>query len=163
MPSKLRLRDWDQLYQRAAKMEGAEARVRSALTAHVPPIAGRIWNDGTALQYADTRMDRAALAGTSVRSSARSTTLRGATRPRIPGLDPAAVEFGDGNQQPVTYSRRSRRGGTHRVTRNTQAQLPARNRKGRVIYRYGKEAMRRLKSAYSQTVARTLHDMLEGK
>ena len=163
MTTKLRLRDWDQLYQRAAKMEGADARVRAALSSHVPTIASRIWTPSTVLTYAETRMDRAALAGARVRSSARSTTFTGATAPRIPGLDPAAVEFGDGNHQAVTYSRRSRRGGTHQVTRNTQAQLPARNRRGRVVYRYGKEAVRRVMSAYAQTIVRTLSEILEGK
>ncbi|ARU50151.1 hypothetical protein CBR64_00090 [Cellulosimicrobium cellulans] len=163
MPAKLRLRDWDQLYQRAAAMEGAEARVRAALATYAPSIAARIWTEQSVMKYATTRMDRAALAGTSVRASARSTTFSGATRPSIPGLDPAAVEFGDGNQQPVTYRRRSRKGGTHQVTRNTQAQLPARNRRGRVIFRYGREAVRRQMSAYAQTIARTLHELLEGK
>ncbi|WP_353708985.1 hypothetical protein ABRQ22_06690 [Cellulosimicrobium sp. ES-005] len=163
MPAKLRLRDWDQLYQRAAKMEGADARVRAALTTHVPSIAARIWTDSSALRYATTRMDRAALAGTKVRSSARSTTFTGATRPRIPGLDPGAVEFGDGRHTPTTYRRRSRNGGTHQVTRNTQAQLPRRDRRGRVIFRYGREAIRRQMSAYAQTIARALHELLEGK
>ncbi|MCB7135360.1 hypothetical protein [Cellulosimicrobium marinum] len=162
MPSKLRLRDWDQLYQRAAKMEGADARIRAALSAHVPSIAGRVWTNSTVMKYAQSPMDRAALAGTRVRSSARSTTLSGATAPtiRVPAY---AVEFGDSNHTKQTYSRRSRRGGTHRVTRNTQAQLPARNAKGRVVYRYGKEAVKRLMSAYGQTVVRTLHELLEGK
>lgn len=163
MPSKLRLRDWDQLYQRAAKMEGADAEIRSALGSYVPSIASRVWTDSTVMKYAKTPMDRAALAGSRVRSSARSTTLSGATRPAIPGLDPATVEFGDGRHTKVTYSRRSRNGGSHQVTRNTQAQLPARNKRGRVIFRYGKEAVPRVLSAYAQTLARTLHELLEGK
>ena len=162
MTSKLRLRDWDQLYQRAATMEGADAAVRSALSSHVPGIAARVWTPSTVLTYAETPMDRAALAGARVRSSARSTTLTGATSPTIDA--PAyAVEFGDGNHTPTTYTRRSRRGGSHRVTRNTQAQLPARRRSGRVIYRYGKEAVRRLMSAYAQTAKRALAELLEGK
>lgn len=163
MTSRLRLRDWDTLYQRAAKMEGVDTEIRSALSAHVPSIAARVWTDSTVVKYADSRMDRKALAGSRVRSSARSTTLFGATRPGIPGLEPQAVEFGDGNRTKETYTRRYKGGQPHQVTRNTQAQLPRRNRKGRVVYRYGKEAIKRLMSAYAQTIARTIHETLEGK
>ncbi|KFD43153.1 hypothetical protein IU11_14015 [Cellulosimicrobium sp. MM] len=162
MTSKLRLRDWDQLYQRAAKMEGVDAEIRSALSRHVPSIAASVWTQPKVLQAARTRMDRAALAGTAVRASARSTTLRAATSPRIP-VPAYAVEFGDGNNTKETYTRRSPKSRTHRVTRNTQAQLPRRDRRGRVVFKYGAEAVRRLMSAYAQTIARTLHETLEGK
>ena len=162
MASKLRLRDWDQLLQRAAAMEGADARIRADLGKHVPPIAERIWTESAVLRYAETRMDRAALAGTRVRSSARSTTLAAATRPRI-DAPWWAVELGDRNKTKTTYSRRSPRGRQHSVSRNTQAQLPDRNPRGRVVLRYGREAMSRLMSAYAQTLARTLHDILEGR
>lgn len=162
MPSKIRLRDWDQVYQRAAKMDGVDQLVRRALERYVPPIAGKVWTEQSVLQHARTRMDRAALAGTRVRASARSATLTAATAPRIPGLDPGAVEFGDGARTYETYQ--GRRGATtFRVRRRTQQQLPARARKGRVVYRYAPEAMRRLMAAYSQTILRTLSDVLEGK
>jgi hypothetical protein len=160
--SKLRLRDWDVLLQRAAAMEGVDAKIRADLDKHVPPIAARIWTESSVLRYAETRMDRAALTGTRVRSSARSTTLTAAAAPRI-DVPYWAVEFGDRNKTKVTYSRRSPRGRRHSVTRNTQAQLPERKSRGRVVYRYGVEAMRRLMSAYAQTLARTLHQTLEGK
>lgn len=162
MPSRLRLRDWDPFYQRAAKIEGADAEIRAALSSHVPTIAARVWTEPNVMRHARSRMDRAALAGTRVRSSARSTTLRGATSPRIP-VDPGAVEFGDGRRTRETYTRRYRGGQPHPVTRDTQAQLPERNRKGRVVFREGSEAIRRLMSAYAQTIVRTLHDLVEGK
>jgi hypothetical protein len=160
--SKLRLRDWDVLLQRAAAMEGVDTQIRADLERHVPPIAARIWTESAVLKYAETRMDRAALGGTRVRSSARSTTFTAATRPTI-DVPYWAVEFGDRNRTKTTYSRRSPRGRQHQVTRDTQAQLPARRPRGRVVYRYGVEAVRRLMSAYAQTIARTLHQTLEGK
>ena len=162
MPSKLRLRGWDVLLQRAAAMDGVDAKIRTDLERHVPPIAARLWTESEVMRYAETRMDRAALAGTRVRSSARSTTLTGATSPKI-DVPAYAVEFGDGIRTKRTYSRRSPRGRQHTVTRDTQAQLPARNKRGRVVRKYGGIVVKRLMSAYAQTIARTLHETLEGR
>lgn len=162
MASKLRLRNWDVLLQRAAAMEGVDAKIRADLGTHVPPIAARIWTESAVLRYAETRMDRAALSGTRVRSSARSTTFTAAAAPTI-DVPWWAVELGDRNKTKTTYSRRSPRGRRHSVTRNTQAQLPDRNPRGRVVLRYGREAISRLMSAYAKTLARTLHETLEGR
>lgn len=159
MRSRLQLRDWDQLYQRAAKMEGADELIRADLEAEVPSLAREVWTDARILTYAQTPQDRMALAGSRVRSSARSTTLTGATRgPRWW----YAVEFGDRVRTYVQY--RGRRGGTSfPVRRRTQEQLPARNKKGRVLYRYGREAMKQVADAYRNTVVATLRRTLEGR
>lgn len=162
MTSKLRLRDWDQLYQRAAKMEDVGPAITAALSAHVPRIASTVWNDSTALKYARGRQDRMALAGTRVRSSARSTTLTGATRSGL-GEKWYAVEFGDGVDSLESYRSRSPRGTGYTARRHTQRQLPARVRKGRVLYKYGREATRRLLAAYAQTIVRTIHERLDGR
>lgn len=160
--TKLRLRDWDQLYQRAAKLEDVGPAITSALSSHVPRIASTVWTDSTILKYARTRQDRMALAGARVRSSARSTTLSGATRSGL-GDKWYAVEFGDGQDTYETYRTRSPRGKSYTVRRRTQHQLPARVRRGRVLYRYGSEATRRILSAYAQTIVRTIHERLDGK
>lgn len=159
MTSKIRLRDWDVLYQRAAKMEGVDELIRNDLEAEVPDVARDVWTDAKVLTYARTPQDRMALAGSRVRSSARSTTLTGATRgPRWW----YAVEFGDAVPQFRTYQGRR---GSNRfpVTRRTQEQLPARNTKGRVLYKYGREAMKNVVDAYRNTVVDTLTRTLEGR
>lgn len=161
MPSKLRLRDWDAFYQRAAQMEDVGAEVKKALGAHVPRIASAVWSDSTVLKYADTRQDRMALSGARVRASDRSTTFTGAKRSRLGDQWPA-VEFGSTGQKITTYT--GRRGAKRfPVRRHTQRQLPGRDRSGRVLFRYGKEAIRRVMSAYAQTIARTIHDVLDGR
>lgn len=159
MTSKIRLRDWDVLYQRAAKMEGVDELIRADLEAEVPDVAREVWTDAKVLTYARTPQDRMALAGSRVRSSARSTTLTGATRgPRWW----YAVEFGDAVRTFVNY--RGRRGGkSFQVRRRTQEQLPARNKQGRVLYRYGREAMGKVVDAYRTTVVDTLRRTLEGR
>ena len=161
MPSKLRLRDWDQFYQRAAQMEDVGTEVTKTLGAHVPPIASAVWSDSTVLKHAAGPQDRMALSGSRVRSSARSTTLTGATSSRLRNIWPA-FEFGSTGQKVTTYMGRR---GTNRfpVRRHTQRQLPARDRSGRVLFRYGKEAVRRVMSAYAQTIVRTIHEVLDGR
>lgn len=161
MPSKLRLRDWDQFYQRAAQMEDVGTEVTKALGAHVPGIASTVWSDSTVLKHATTPQDRMALSGSRVRASARSTTFTGATRSRL-GDDWPAVEFGSTGQKVATYM--GRRGALRfPVRRHTQRQLPARDKRGRVLFRYGAEAVRRVMSAYAQTIVRTIHDVLDGR
>lgn len=161
MPSKLRLRDWDQFYQRAARMEDVGTEVTTALGAYVPPIASAVWSDSTVLKYATSPLDRMALSGSRVRASSRSTTLTGATRSRL-GDDWPAVEFGSSRQKVTTYMGRR---GTLRfpVRRHTQRQLPPRDRTGRVLFRYGREAVRRVMAAYAQTMVRTIHEVLDGR
>lgn len=161
MLSKLRLRDWDEFYRRAAQMEDVGTEVTKALGSHVPTIASSVWSDSTVLKYAATPLDRMALSGSRVRSSARSTTFTGATRSRL-GDDWPAVEFGSTGEKVTTYT--GRRGSTRfPVRRHTQHQLPGRDRSGRVLFRYGKEAVRRILSAYAQTIVRTIHETLDGR
>jgi hypothetical protein len=161
MPSKLRLRDWDEFYQRAARMEDVGTEVTRALGAHVPPIASAVWSDSTVLKYAAGPQDRMALSGSRVRASSRSTTFTGATRSGL-GDDWPAVEFGSTGAKVATYTGRR---GTKRfpVRRHTQRQLPARDKTGRVLFRYGKEAVRRVLSGYAQTIVRTIHEALDGR
>ncbi|WP_053203794.1 hypothetical protein [Jiangella muralis] len=84
------------------------------------------------------------------------------------GLIPVAgwsgFEFGSNRSRKTTYNRRNRRsGGTHQVTRNTTAQLPARAPNGRVAYPAAAEIGPRLASLWVQTVVRRVHEAAEGR
>lgn len=75
-----------------------------------------------------------------------------------------AYEFGTLNREEKrTYTRRSRKGGTHQVTRRTKRQLPTRSQTGWIAYpaasRYGK----RVFAMFQQIVVKFLHDGVEGK
>lgn len=75
-----------------------------------------------------------------------------------------AFEFGANGARRTTYSRRNRSGsGTHRVTRNTTAQLPSRQSKGRVVFPAVAELAPRLASLFVQIVVRRVHEAAEGK
>jgi hypothetical protein len=75
-----------------------------------------------------------------------------------------AFEFGSNRSRKTSYTRKNRRrGGTHRVTRNTTAQLPARTPRGRVIFPAFAEIGPRLASLWVQTVVRRVHEAAEGR
>lgn len=73
-------------------------------------------------------------------------------------------EFGSNGLRRTTYQRRNRNGiGTHRVTRDTVAQLPRRNAKGRIAFPAAAELGPRLASLFVQIVVRRVHEAAEGK
>lgn len=74
-----------------------------------------------------------------------------------------AREFGAVNRDAVrTYERRNRKtGGTHRVTRHTQRQLPRAVRAGRVVYPAFAEIAPRMASLWVQIVVRKTHEAFE--
>lgn len=74
----------------------------------------------------------------------------------------AGFEFG-ANPRRKTYRRKSRNGGSHNVTRNTTAQLPRRNAKGRVAFPAVADIGPRLASLFVQIVVRRVHEAAEGK
>ncbi len=132
-----------------------------ALRAALPDI----WSPANVARHARTRADRAVFNGTSVAASATRITLGAGAAPTIaPGVDLArAYEFGDPRKTVETYQRRSRKGGSHRVRRHTQNQLPPPVRRGRVVHPAAAEAVPRVVSLYVQTVIRTIYDALGGR
>lgn len=72
-------------------------------------------------------------------------------------------EFGVNDREVYrTYDRRNRRtGGSHKVTRRTLRQFPARERKGRVIYPAFAELAPRMSKLWVQLVVRMTHEAFE--
>lgn len=90
----------------------------------------------------------------------------GSSRALRGGLKPAVqwpiFEFGTNDANRVTtYDRRSKNGGTHKVTRHTTRQLPARARGGHVVYPTLRQFIPRLVSLWVQTIVRTYHEAAE--
>lgn len=87
--------------------------------------------------------------------------------PRRKGLSPAEGwwlgEFGGRSQERSTYTRASKNGGTHKVTRRTRTGLPVRVREGRVIYPAANEWIPRAVSLWVQLFMRKVYDASEGK
>lgn len=78
------------------------------------------------------------------------------------GMVPAAwwhaVEFGANRNKVTTYTRRSPKGKTHKVTRHTARQLPQRTRGGRVIHPAFAELNPRMASLWAQIVVKKYLD-----
>lgn len=86
----------------------------------------------------------------------------GKSRRLTPAQHYALAEFGASNtERTSTYSRRSRNGGSHTVTRRTRRGLPARNPRGRVIYPAFAEIAPRMVSLWVQLIVRKYHEALE--
>lgn len=79
----------------------------------------------------------------------------------VPGSDFPGWEFGADRNRVTTYSRRSRGGGTHQVTRHTSRQMPARTPKGRVVYPAVKAMGPRLAALWVSIVVRKFAEAFE--
>lgn len=95
--------------------------------------------------------------------AAQSSRPIGKRKALVPSRDFAHWEFGGDRNKVTTYDRKSRKGGTHQVTRHTARQLPARVRAGRVAYPAFAESAPRMVSLWVQLIVKTYSDAAEGK
>jgi hypothetical protein len=142
-----------------------QAQVRKYTKMHAEPE----WRKALA-ERADTRLEHRVIVDTSVVSvSNQNVRIQSASkgRPLTGGLNPkttyAPVEFGGKKGAKSTYRRKSRKGGTHSVTRDTRAQLKPFRRGGYVFWPAAKEMVPRLAALWVQTAVKTIGNALEGK
>jgi hypothetical protein len=149
----------------AVALGAVDRTVKAQTTRALTAALSSVWSEPAVLARARTPMDRAALAGVRAKATATSVRLTAGTTPTIAkGTNiQQAIEFGDPSKTFETYTRKSRRGGTHQVRRRTQQQLPAPIRRGRVIHPAVAEAIPRLLSLFTQTVIRSVHEAFEGR
>jgi hypothetical protein len=74
-----------------------------------------------------------------------------------------SFEFGSKGGRVATYDRKSRKGGTHKVTRHTMSQFGPPIRGGRTFYPAVKDMAPRAVSLLIQTALRTIHDLIESR
>lgn len=132
-------------------------------------VAQPEWTKALA-ERADTRLEHRVIVGTAVVSvSDQNVRIQAAKKGRAlsggltPQMGAGAVEFG-AHAKGKTYSRRSRKGGTHRVTRviNTQFKPHSGNR-GYVFWPAAREMVPRMARLWVSTTVRTIAEALEGK
>lgn len=130
-------------------------------------VAGPEWKQALA-QRANTRLEHRVIVDTAVISvSNQNVRVQSASKGRrlSGGLDPktdyAPVEFGM-NAKGVTYTRKSRKGGTHRVTRVMGTQFPAARREG-PFWQSARNMVPRIAALWVQTTVKTIGNALEGK
>lgn len=135
---------------------------------HIKAITAPEWKHSLA-RRANTKLERRVIVDTSaVAVSNQNIRLQSANKGRAlsGGLSPKfawhAPELGAVPAK-ATYTRRSRRGGTHSVTRTTGTQFKPRNSAGYVFFPAVREMVPRAASLMVQTVVRTIATALEGK
>lgn len=95
--------------------------------------------------------------------AAQSVRGIGKTRRLKPGEDFAGWEFGANRNKKSTYDRKSKKGGTHQVTRHASRQMPTITRSGRVAYPALAKTAPRMAARWVEGVVRVIHEAAEGK
>lgn len=121
-------------------------------------------------EHAQTRLEHRVLADTA-RVSVSNQNVRisaaGLKKSATSGLNPSvvgrAVEFGANRESYSTYSRKSGKGGTHKVKRRTRRHLRPANGSGYVFYPAAANIIPRLAALWVQTTVRTLAEAFERK
>jgi hypothetical protein len=145
-----------------------ENTLRTEINRQTRTTLGPIWTAEIG-KHVRTRMDAKIMgAGAKVKAgnppvlqAAQSTkAIGGRLRPAD---DWQGWEFGSDKSKTSTYSRKSKKGGTHQVTRHASRQMPPRIRAGRVAYPSMAGTVPRLASLWVSTVVRSVHEAAEGK
>lgn len=146
-------------------LKAVDKPVRSEISKETRGTMNPVWRDAVA-RRAGTRMDAAVFgkgariaAGNPARAVAAS-SRRALSGGFTPDRDGRALEFGVDRGKESTYTRKSK-GGTHTVTRHTRRGLPARQRKGRVVYPAFAEVGPRMVSMWVQIVVRNIYEATE--
>jgi len=77
------------------------------------------------------------------------------------GMFPRETEFGAYREDFETYTRRSRKGGSHQVTRRTQRQFWHYTKTGHVFYPTLSDMIPRIAALWAQTAYRTVAEQIE--
>ena len=135
---------------------------------------GPIWKGemSEAVAGADARQGMQARvfgAGARVKAGLPATLIAGgSSRAMRGGASPSDLarpfEFGTGRREKYTrYTRRSRSGGSHTVTRRTSRQLPLVRRVGYVVYPAASQTIPRLIGTWVRSITDRIYQAVEGK
>lgn len=167
----LSVHDTRELQAAVLALKGADRALRGEINRATVQVGNAIWRPLVAA-HATTHMDTRMLAvGARVKAgnppvalAANSRRPVGSSRRLIPADRWQGFEFGAVRGNRTTYERRNRKaGGTHKVTRDTRAQLPRRTPKGRVVYPAFAEAAPRMVSLWVQLIVRKYAEAAEGR
>ena len=149
-------------------LRSIDKTLQTQVRKHTKAIVEPEWKQALA-QRADTRLEHRVIVDTAVVSVSNQNvrvTSANKGRPLSGGLNPkvdwAAVEFGSGKKT-TTFSRKSKNGGTHKVTRKGGASLKGRSRTGYVFWPAAENMIPRIASLWVQTTVKTIANALEGK
>lgn len=149
-------------------LRAADRTLQKKVRDYTKAVASPEWKKALA-HRADTKLEHRVIVDTAVvsvsnqnvriQAASKGRTLRGGLDPKT---DYPAIEFGSGKKV-TTFSRKSKNGGTHNVTRRGGAGLKGRSRTGYVFWPAAKEMVPRMAALWVQTTVKTLGNALEGK
>jgi hypothetical protein len=165
----LSVRDNDELKAVVIAFTQLPRAVTKDINAATREVLNPIWKSEVESRLR-TPMDRVVLgAGVRVKAgnppvvqAATSTRGVGKTRRLKPADDWQGFEFGADRNKKTTYTRKSKNGGSHQVTRRTARQMPPIKRTGRVAYPALAEVAPRMAARWVQGVVRIVHEAAEG-
>lgn len=164
----LSVRDHRELTAVVLAFSRLETTVKRDINAATRSTLNPIWQ-GEVKSKISSRMD-AKVIGAGVRVKAGNPpVLQAATSTKAiggrlrPGEDWQGWEFGADRSKVSTYSRKSKRGGTHQVKRHASRQMPVINRTGRVAYPAVAGTVPRVAALWVQVVVRCVHEAAEGR
>lgn len=144
-------------------MKAMDRSLRSDVNRETRSMAGPVWKQEIQSRVR-TPMDTRVLAKGAALRAGNPPVLVAATSNRklrgglVPGNDWKWFEFGANRNKTKTYSRRSKNGGKHQVTRHTARQLPAHQKGGRVVFPAVADIAPRIASLWVQTVVRKVYE-----
>jgi hypothetical protein len=147
------------------KLVGRDVRnqINRTTRAELKPI----WQQEIAKQLAGKHPFTVAMLGKGLVSGGNPPTMRAATSRRalsgglIPDKDYFLAEFGGRSTLFSKYTRRSKNGVQHSVSRRTMLGLPPTIRRGRVAYPAAAETAPRMASLWVQTFVRSVYEAVE--
>jgi hypothetical protein len=147
-------------------LKAARRDVRNDINKATRQTLSPVWREEVTSRTR-TSLDRRVLAqGARILAGNPPTLVAATSTRRLPGgLVPAAqwqgVEFGANRDAVTTYKRRSTGGVIHDVSRHTRRQLPARRRKGRVVYQAAADLAPRAASLWVALIVRKFNEAVE--
>lgn len=164
----LSVNDDGRLQAAVLALKAADRDIRTAINQATRDQVAPLWTRAVEAK-AQTTVDRAVLArsarvkaGNPPQATAGTSTrrLRGGL---VPADHWAGFEFGGFHAKQTTYRRKSRKGGSHKVTRHTQRQLPQRASNGRVALPAFAEIAPKAVSMWVAIIVKTYSEALEGR
>lgn len=147
-------------------LKAADRDLRNQIARATREVMSPVWQR-TIAEHSTWRMDDLVLGkGARIKAGNPPAAIAATSRRKLSGgLQPStqwqAIEFGLPANHKRTYNRRSKNGGTHKVTRHTGRQLPTKTPKGRVVYPAVKAIAPRMASLWVQLIVRTYHEAAE--
>jgi len=150
-------------------IKAADRTLRSDINRATVETGNAIWKplvQAHATRHMDTRMVAvgARIKGGNPPMAMAANSTKAIGGRLVPARQWQAWEFGVGNRNAYSrYTRKSKKGGTHKVERRTMRGLPRRVDTGRVAYPAFKEAAPRIVALWVQLVVKQYADAAEGR